>query len=211
MQQYYEKNKLEIGLDEAGRGCLLGPVFTAGVILNDISMNNPPYPIKDSKKCSPKIRAELRKYIEQNSIAYCVEMIDVERIDKINILKSTMEGMEKCVDNITSVINVDRLLVDGNYFPTYMDKYNFTHIPHVCIPGGDDKYLNIAAASILAKEYRDEYIIELCETNSILDNYDIKNNKGYGTKSHMLALKEFGPTKFHRKSFKPCQVKQQMK
>ena len=207
MQQYYKQNNLEIGLDEAGRGCLLGPVFTAGVILNDTYSNPPPYPIKDSKKCSPKVRAELRKYIEQNSIAYCVEMIDVERIDKINILKSTMEGMEKCVDNITSVINVDRLLVDGNTFHTYMDKSTFDHIPHVCIPGGDDKYLNIAAASILAKEYHDEYILKLCENNSVLNNYDIQNNKGYGTKSHMLALKEYGPTKFHRKTFKPCQVK----
>ena len=207
MQQYYEKNKLEIGLDEAGRGSLLGPVFSAGVILYDIKSNPPPYPIKDSKKCSPKVRAELRKYIEQNSIAYCVEMIDSDRIDKINILNATMEGMEKCIDNITSVISVDRLLVDGNTFPTYMDKFTFDFIPHVCIPGGDDKYLNIAAASILAKEYHDEYILKLCETNNNLDKYDIKNNKGYGTKSHMEALKEFGPTEFHRKSFKPCQVK----
>ena len=206
MQQYYINNNLEIGLDEAGRGCLLGPVFTAGVILNNIKSNPPPYEIKDSKKCSPKIRSELRKYIEENSIAYSVKMIDCDRIDKVNILNATMEGMEKCVDNITSVINVDRLLVDGNHFPTYMDKSTFDHIPHVCIPGGDDKYLNIAAASILAKEYRDEYIIKLCETNNILDNYDIRNNKGYGTKSHMLALKEYGPTEFHRKSFKPCQM-----
>ena len=207
MQQYYIENNLEIGLDEAGRGCLLGPVFTAGVILNDIKYNPPPYPIKDSKKCSEKVRRELRKYIEENSIAYSVKMIDTVRIDKVNILNATMEGMEKCVDNITSVINVDRLLVDGNYFPTYMDKFTFEHIPHICIQGGDDKYLNIAAASILAKEYRDEYIIKLCETNSILDNYDIRNNKGYGTKSHMEALKEYGPTIFHRKSFKPCQMK----
>ena len=207
MEQYYKVGELEIGLDEAGRGCLLGPVFTAGVIMNDISMNYPPYEIKDSKKCSVKVRSILRKYIEQNSIAYSVEMIDVDRIDKVNILQASMEGMEKCVDNITSVINVDRLLVDGNHFPTYMDKSTFDHIPHVCIPGGDDKYLNIAAASILAKEYRDEYIIELYRNNSILENYDIKNNKGYGTKSHMKALKEYGPTKFHRKSFKPCQLK----
>lgn len=207
MQQYYIDNNLEIGLDEAGRGSLLGPVFTAGVILYDIKSNPPPYPIKDSKKCSPKVRSALRKYIEENSIAFSVEKIDCDRIDKVNILNATMEGMEKCVDNITSVINVDRLLVDGNTFPTYMDKFTFDFIPHVCIPGGDDKYLNIAAASILAKEYRDEYILKLCETNNNLDKYDIKNNKGYGTKLHMEALKEFGPTEFHRKSFKPCQMK----
>ena len=206
MQQYYIDNNLEIGLDEAGRGSLLGPVFTAGVILYDIKSNPPPYPIKDSKKCSPKVRSALRKYIEENSIAFSVEKIDCDRIDKVNILNATMEGMEKCVDNITSVISVDRLLVDGNTFPTYMDKFTFDFIPHVCIPGGDDKYLNIAAASILAKEYRDEYILKLCETNNNLDKYDIKNNKGYGTKLHMEALKEFGPTEFHRKSFKPCQI-----
>jgi len=207
MQQYYKQGELEIGLDEAGRGSLIGPVFTAGVILNDININNPPYEIKDSKKCSPKVRGVLRKYIEENSIGFCVEMIDIDRIDKVNILNATMEGMEKCIDNITSVINVDRLLVDGNHFPTYMDKSTFDFIPHVCIPGGDDKYLNIAAASILAKEYRDEYIINLCKENIILDNYDIKNNKGYGTKSHMEALKEYGPTEYHRKSFKPCLMK----
>ena len=210
MNQYYKDNNLEIGLDEAGRGCLLGPVFTAGVILNDIKSNPPPYEIKDSKKCSPKVRGILREYIEENSIAYCVEKIDVDRIDKVNILNATMEGMEKCIDNITSVINVDRLLVDGNYFPVYMDKFKFEFIPHVCIPGGDDKYYNIAAASILAKEYHDEYIIELCKLNDKLDKYDIRNNKGYGTKAHMTALKEFGPTEFHRKSFKPCQEKKKV-
>jgi ribonuclease HII len=204
MKQYYEEGKLEIGLDEAGRGCLLGPVFTAGVILNDFNFNPPPYEIKDSKKCSARVRKALRRYIEENSIAYSVEMIDTDRIDQVNILNATMEGMEKCVDNITSVINVDRLLVDGNYFPPYMDKYTFESIPHTCITGGDDKYYNIAAASILAKEYRDEYMIHLCETNNILDDYDIRNNKGYGTKTHMLALQEYGPTEFHRKSFKPC-------
>jgi ribonuclease HII len=205
MQQYYVNGSLEIGLDEAGRGCLLGPVFTAGVILNDLNSNPPPYEIRDSKKCSEKVRIALREYIEDNSIAFCVEMIDNDRIDKVNILNATMEGMEKCVDNITSVMNVDRLLVDGNYFPPYMNKSTFEFIPHTCITGGDDKYYNIAAASILAKEYRDEYIKELCEKNNILDKYDIRNNKGYGTKTHMLALKEYGPTEFHRKSFKPCQ------
>jgi len=205
MQQYYVNGSLEIGLDEAGRGCLLGPVFTAGVILNDLNSNPPPYEIRDSKKCSEKVRIALREYIEDNSIAFCVEMIDNDRIDKVNILNATMEGMEKCVDNITSVMNVDRLLVDGNYFPPYMNKSTLEFIPHTCITGGDDKYYNIAAASILAKEYRDEYIKELCEKNNILDKYDIRNNKGYGTKTHMLALKEYGPTEFHRKSFKPCQ------
>jgi len=205
MNQFYEENKLEVGLDEAGRGCLLGPVCIGAVIMNDIRDIPPPHEIKDSKKCSPKVRSVLRKYIEDNAVAFNVQMIHEERIDKVNILEATMEGMEKCLDDITSVLNIDKILVDGTYFPIYMDKNTFEAIPHVCIPGGDNKYLNIAAASILAKEHHDEYIMNLCSENPILNKYDLKNNKGYGTKSHMEALKEYGPSIYHRKSFKPCQ------
>ena len=205
MNQFYEENKLEVGLDEAGRGCLLGPVCIGAVIMNDIRSFPPPYEIRDSKKCSPKVRSELRKYIEENAIAFNVQMVHEERIDKVNILQATMAGMEQCLDDITSVLNIDKILVDGIYFPIYMNKNTFEPISHVCIPGGDDKYLNIAAASILAKEYHDEYIMNLCSENPILNKYDLKNNKGYGTKSHMEALKEYGPTIWHRKSFKPCQ------
>jgi ribonuclease HII len=205
MNQFYQENKLEVGLDEAGRGCLLGPVCIGAVIMNDIRDLPPPHEIRDSKKCSPKVRSELRRYIEDNAIAFNVQMIHEERIDKVNILEATMEGMEKCLDNITSVINIDKILVDGTYFPIYMDKNTFEAISHICIPGGDDKYLNIAAASILAKEYHDEYIMNLCSANPDLNKYDLKNNKGYGTKSHMEALKEYGPSIYHRKSFKPCQ------
>jgi len=205
MKQFYEHDKLEVGLDEAGRGCLLGPVVVGAVIMNDIRDTPPPHEIKDSKKCSPKIRNELRKYIESNSIAYNVQFVHENEIDKHNILQSTMIGMHRCLDNITSVINVDTILVDGTYFEKYKNNNSFEFLSHICIPGGDNKYLNIAAASILAKEYHDEYIINLCKENVILKNYDIDNNKGYGTKSHMEALKDFGPTKWHRKSFKPCQ------
>jgi len=205
MKNYYKSQNLEVGLDEAGRGCLLGPVVVGAVIMNDIRDNPPPCEIKDSKKCSEKNRKLLRKYIEENSIAYNVQFIYEKDIDKHNILQSTMIGMHHCLDDITSVINIDTILVDGNYFEKYNDKNTFEFIPHVCIPGGDNEYINIAAASILAKEYRDEYILKLCEDNSILKNYDIDKNKGYGTKTHMEALKDFGPTKWHRKSFKPCQ------
>jgi ribonuclease HII len=205
MNQFYEEDKLEVGLDEAGRGCLLGPVCIGAVIMNDIRDLPPPHEIRDSKKCSPKVRTVLRKYIEENAVAFNVQMIHEERIDKVNILQATMEGMEKCLDDITSVLNIDKILVDGTYFPIYMNKNTFEPISHVCIPGGDDKYLNIAAASILAKEYHDEYIMNLCSANPDLNKYDLKNNKGYGTKSHMEALKEYGPSIYHRKSFKPCQ------
>ena len=172
--------------------------------MGDIHTNPPPYEIKDSKKCSPKIRNILRNYIEENAIAFNVQLIFEDEIDKYNILQATMKGMHKCLDDITSVLNIDRILVDGNTFPCYTTKYTSKVIPHLCIPKGDNKYLNIAAASILAKEHRDEYILKLCEENLILDNYDIRNNKGYGTKNHILMLKDLGPTKWHRKSFKPC-------
>jgi len=201
MNQYYQENKIEIGIDEAGRGCLIGPVCISGVILGDIDSNPPPYKIRDSKKCSPQIRKILREYIENNSIAFSVQFIDEKIIDKINILKSTIKGMHLCIDEICSQINIDTILVDGNYFEPYLDQ-NFESIDHVCIPKGDDKYLNIAAASILAKEYHDEYIQKLVTENPELNNYKLLNNKGYGTKDHINAIKEYGQTQWHRKSFK---------
>ena len=205
MKQFYEPNSLELGIDEAGRGCLMGPVVVASVILGDLE-EPPPYKIRDSKKCSVKQRKILREYIEENAIAFNVQFVQREVIDKVNILQATVLGMHRCIDKIIQTIKIDRLLIDGSYFPyyTFIDGDNFEIIPHVCIPGGDNEYLNIAAASILAKEHHDEYIVQLCNENPILDNYDIRNNKGYGTKSHMAALKDFGPTEWHRKSFKPC-------
>jgi len=203
LKQFYEKDTIELGIDEAGRGCLIGPVCVGSVILGDIISNPPPFEIKDSKKCSPKKRKILKDYIETNSIAYHVQLIHESDIDKLNILQATMKGMHLCIDEILKEITIDRILVDGNYFPYYTDK-DLNVIDHVCIQGGDNKYLNIAAASILAKEYHDEYMINLVKDNPILENYDILNNKGYGTKSHIEAIKEFGSTKWHRKSFKCC-------
>jgi len=201
MKRFYKENDIEIGIDEAGRGCLIGPVCVAGVILGDIDSNPPPYPIRDSKKCSPKIRNILREYIENNSIAYTVQLIDSDVVDKLNILQATLKGMTQCVRNIRKEIQIDRILVDGNQFNIYMDE-NFEPIEHICIPKGDDKYINIAAASILAKEYHDEYITNLVSENPHLQNYNLLKNKGYGTKDHMNAIKEYGSTKWHRKSFK---------
>ena len=205
MYEFFEQNKLEVGIDEAGRGCLIGPVCVGAVIMGDIHTNPPPYEIKDSKKCSPKIRNILRNYIEENAIAFNVQLIFEDEIDKYNILQATMKGMHRCLDDIISQINIDTILVDGSYFPFYIHKNTFEPIPHHCIPDGDNLYLNIAAASILAKEYHDEYIRKLVQDNNILHNYDLLNNKGYGTQSHMKALQEYGPTKFHRKSFKTYQ------
>jgi len=199
LQQFYEKDKIELGIDEAGRGCLIGPVCVAGVILGDIS-NPPPYEIKDSKKCSPKIRKVLKDYIVNHSIAYHVQFISEKEIDKINILQATLKGMTLCVDEIRKQIEIDRILVDGNHFSIYLTE-DFDPIPHQCIPQGDNKYMNIAAASILAKEYRDEYMTQLTHENKELNHYDILNNKGYGTKKHKLGIQKYGLTHWHRQSF----------
>ena len=201
MKSFYIENNIELGIDEAGRGCLLGPVCIGSVIMGNIKDNPPPYEIKDSKKCSPKIRKILRGYIEQNAIAFNVQFIHENEIDELNILQATMKGMHKCIDEITKEISIDRILVDGTYFNTYLNS-EMEPIEHICVPQGDNHYLNIAAASILAKEYHDEYIRKLVQDNNILHNYDLLNNKGYGTQSHMKAIHEYGPTKFHRKSFK---------
>ena len=129
--------------------------------------------------------------------------MDNEEIDKYNILKTTLKGMHKCVDNITDEIDIDTILVDGNQFNFYMDKKGEC-INHVCIINGDDTYKSIASASILAKVNRDNYINNLCEEYPELKKYDIHNNKGYGTKKHIDAIKEYGITKWHRKSFGIC-------
>ena len=116
-----------------------------------------------------------------------------------------MKGMHRCLEEIEGKTTFDTILVDGTYFPYYTDK-NFEVVNHVCVKGGDDTYQSIAAASILAKVYRDRYIVKLVSEETCLEAYDIANNKGYGTKKHMVALRERGPTKYHRLSFKPCQT-----
>ena len=202
MEQYFEKDKLELGIDEAGRGCLFGPVSVAGVVwVPDDPV--PPIEIKDSKKLSLKKRLLAYEYILDNSIAHTSILIHHEDIDKDNILKSTLKGMHKCVDNITEQLNIDTILVDGNQFNFYMDK-NGECINHKCVVSGDDIYKSIAAASILAKVNRDNYILNLCEEYPELKKYDIHNNKGYGTKKHLEAIKEYGITKWHRKTFGIC-------
>ena len=202
MEQYYQKDKLELGIDEAGRGCLFGPVSIAGVVWINEELD-PSIEIKDSKKLCLKKRLLAYDYILNNSIANTSLLIHHEEIDKDNILKSTLKGMHKCVDNITDQLNIDTILVDGNQFNFYMDK-NGECINHKCVIKGDDTYKSIASASILAKVNRDNYINNLCEEYPELKKYDIHNNKGYGTKKHLNAIKEYGITKWHRKTFGIC-------
>jgi len=203
LKQFYEKDKIEVGLDEAGRGCLFGPVCVGAVVWldDDPIKDDKDYEIRDSKKVSEKKRTLLKDYIKNNSIAYSIQLVDHDYIDKHNILNATMNGMHKCLDDITSLLSIDTILVDGNHFEFYSDQ-NDNYINHVCIVDGDNTYKSIAAASILAKTYRDEWIYNLVDENPILEKYDLRNNKGYGTKRHIDAIKQYSLKKWHRKSFK---------
>tara|TARA_Y100000593_G_C4303144_1_gene334378 strand:+ start:397 stop:1002 length:606 start_codon:yes stop_codon:yes gene_type:complete len=197
LEQFYEPDKIELGLDEAGRGCLFGPVCVAGVIwVNEDP--NPDLHIKDSKKMSEKKRKILREYIESNAVAYNIQFICSEEIDKINILEASILGMNQCIDEIVKTTEIDTILIDGPQFNFY------DGIPHVCINGGDNKYKSIAAASILAKTHRDEWIENLVRDNPELEKYGLLKNKGYGTKEHLEAIKKYGITQWHRKTFGIC-------
>ena len=202
LKKFHTENLKEVGIDEAGRGCLFGPVCVASVSLN---MDSNPLinEIKDSKKLSQKKRDILYDIIKENSI-YSIQLINEEVIDKENILQATLKGMHLSLDELDMNTNIDLILVDGNHFPPYFSITQDKFLKHECVINGDNTYVNIAAASILAKVTRDRYIIDLCEKNENLKKYDLQNNKGYGTKKHMEAIKEFGIVEGHRKSFKPC-------
>jgi ribonuclease HII len=177
----------EAGLDEAGRGCFAGPVYAAAVILPK-DFYHPL--LNDSKKLNEKQRDLLRPIIEKESIAFAVAAIDNKRIDRINILKASFAAMHKCLDQLA--VQPEVLLVDGNRFTKYK------RVPHHCIVEGDGKYAPIAAASILAKTYRDEYMHQL---HHEFPHYGWDKNKGYGTPIHRDAISSHGLCKYHRKSF----------
>ena len=199
MNKYYS-DKLEVGIDEVARGCLAGPVFVAAVIwpkdLNCEIQNE----IKDSKKLSRKKRKYLREYIEENAIGFSVAYKDNNYIDKFNILNSTHKAMHEALNELN--ITPELILVDGNSFKPYYK--NNELIENVCIIEGDNKYLPIACASILAKEYHDEYIKNLVREDNTLSLYDWENNMCYGTKKHIDAITKHGLTKYHRKTFGIC-------
>ena len=206
LKQYLDESKIEVGIDEAGRGCLFGPVCVAAVIWpkqDPVFNHNITPEIKDSKKVSEKKRLILKEYIETHALAYSVQFIDHLEIDKTNILQATMKGMHLCIDEIRKDNIIDTILVDGNHFKIYTDE-DLESIDHQCIISGDNTYKSIAAASILAKTYRDNYIYQLVKDRPELENYALHKNKGYGTKIHMEALQKYGPVEGHRRSFKPC-------
>ena len=187
LRYYSPNNQFEAGIDEAGRGCLAGPVTAAAVIMpKSFELSS----VDDSKKLSREQRLELRPVIEKEALAYSVVHISHQVIDQINILQATFKAMHQCVDELS--IRPELLLIDGNRFPAYLG------IVHQCIVKGDAKYQSIAAASILAKTYRDEYMEKLHQKHP---QYGWISNKGYPTNKHRSAIKEFGPTKYHRTSF----------
>lgn len=178
---------LEAGCDEAGRGCLAGPVFAAAVILPKDYLNEQ---LNDSKKLSEKQRDALRIVIERDAIAFHVAQVSTQRIDEINILNASFEAMNIAIANLSIIPEL--LLIDGNRFRTQ------SNIPYRCVVKGDGKYMSIAAASILAKTHRDEYMRQLDEQYPL---YQWKQNKGYPTKAHREALLINGQVEHHRKTF----------
>ena len=188
LKSCYQSKVLEAGCDEVGRGCIAGPVVAASVIFpNDYSNES----IKDSKIISPKKRIIIEKEIKSSAIAWSVSEIDNEKIDKENILNASISAMHAALENLRVI--PEYIIVDGNKFKKYKD------IEHRCIIKGDSKYLSIAAASIIAKNYRDKLMKKLSEKHN---QYDWHKNFGYPTKSHRDAIKKFGITELHRKSFK---------
>ncbi|HEY0667840.1 MAG TPA: ribonuclease HII [Sphingobacteriaceae bacterium] len=185
---YYQREFIEAGCDEAGRGCLAGPVFAAAVIL---PTNFQHKLFNDSKQLCEEDRDKCRKVIEKKSIAFAVAKVDHDEIDEINILNASFLAMHKALDLLQT--RPEYILVDGNRFKSYRE------VPHQCIIKGDGKYLSIAAASILAKTYRDEYMRSLACHHP---EYDWINNKGYPTPKHREAVINFGLSPFHRKTFR---------
>jgi ribonuclease HII len=184
---YFQQELIEAGCDEAGRGCLAGPVFAAAVILPR-SFSHPM--LNDSKKIKEKDRFELRDLIQREALAYAVASVDHIEIDKINILNASIFAMHLALRQLQ--IRPGFIIIDGNRFKS------FEGIDHQCIVKGDSKYFSIAAASILAKTYRDEYMLRLAAD---YPQYDWINNKGYPTVKHRNAVISFGLTPFHRKTF----------
>ena len=206
----------EIGVDEVGRGPLFGRVYTAAVLLpKDDTFQH--FKMKDSKKFTSKKKIEeIAEYIKQHALAWAISYEDERTIEEINILQATQKSMHSCIkslfetgDKLELTYNNCQLLIDGNYFKpiTHFNKTRgmVESIPYVCIEGGDNKYTSIAAASILAKVARDQYIDELCELHPELkENYSIHTNKGYGAKKHLDGIALHGITIWHRRNFGIC-------
>jgi ribonuclease HII len=187
LASHYYEGKIEAGCDEAGRGCLAGSVYAAAVILPPDYQNEL---LNDSKQLTEKRRYQLREIIQRDAVAWAVGIVTPEEIDKINILNASILAMHRALDQLK--VRPEAIIVDGNRFKPYQK------LPYTTIVKGDGKYLSIAAASILAKTYRDDYMNELAKE---YPQYDWLSNKGYPTKKHREAIKQYGITPYHRKSY----------
>ena len=187
LENHYYEGLVEAGCDEAGRGCLAGSVYAAAVILPPDYENEL---LNDSKKLTDRKRKQLREIIEHDAVDWAVGIVEPGEIDEINILNASILAMHRALDQLK--VRPEAVIVDGNRFKPYRD------LPYTTIVKGDGKYLSIAAASILAKTYRDDYMDRLAED---YPQYDWKSNKGYPTKKHRQAIRECGITPFHRRSF----------
>lgn len=184
---YYHSGVIEAGCDEAGRGCLAGPVFAAAVILPADYHHEL---LNDSKQITEKKRYALRKDIERDALAWALGVVDEKEIDEINILRASILAMHRALDALS--LRPEAIIIDGNRFTPYAD------LPYATIVKGDGKFLSIAAASILAKTYRDDY---MCQLHSEYPQYLWSSNKGYPAKAHRDAIRVFGPSPYHRMSF----------
>ncbi|MBI4947214.1 MAG: ribonuclease HII [Bacteroidetes bacterium] len=222
LKPYFDKSLLEAGCDEAGRGCLAGPVFAAAVVLpKNFSKVSNFGKVNDSKKLSDEVRRELRPIIEKTALAFAIGIVSVEEIDKINILNASFLAMHRAIAKLN--VEPELLLIDGNRFKKYFvgkvpiaigitspsppsKGETARSIPHECIIQGDGKFLSIACASILAKTYRDDYMNELHEQ---FPKYKWNQNKAYATRAHRTAIEKYGATEHHRRSFTllPSQLK----
>lgn len=187
LKSHYYENLVEAGCDEAGRGCLAGSVYAAAVVLPPDYENDL---LNDSKKLTAKKRYALREVIQRDALAWAVGIVTPEEIDKINILNASFLAMHRALDQLS--LRPEAIIVDGNRFKPYQD------LPFTTIVKGDGKYLSIAAASVLAKTYRDDYMLSLAKE---YPQYDWQSNMGYPTKKHRQAIRDHGITPYHRKSY----------
>ncbi len=187
LKNYYEQGRVEAGCDEAGRGCLAGSVYAAAVILPPDNQNER---LNDSKKLTARQRYALRQDIERDAVAWAVGVVTPQEIDQINILNASILAMHRALDQLQ--VRPEAIIVDGNRFKPYRD------LPHTTIVKGDGKYLSIAAASILAKTYRDDEMIRLAQE---YPDYDWQHNMGYPTRKHREAIRQHGITPYHRRTF----------
>jgi ribonuclease HII len=204
---YIKTNLTTIGVDEVGRGTLFGNVVAAAVIMPDNLDDDELYKqIKDSKKLSFKKRTILANYIKEKAITYGIGIATAKEIDEINILQAAVKAMHRALFQAYKIHKFTNIIVDGNYFKPIICSEDEI-VTYECIPQGDTKYINIAAASIIAKDFHDNEIIELVKENPDLNKYDLLKNMGYATLNHRVAIKKYGiDNKYHRKTFSSCAV-----